>query len=227
MRPLDPPYTLRRREDGARRRRAYDRWSAERRAPLAGYLHAEIERFVKLQVPEGARVLQVGCGDGDLLAALRPSFGVGLDFSRAMLERARRSHPDLVLVEADAEELPLRGGFDYVVFADVLGDLVNVWPALRGLASVLRPGSRLVIVYYNFLWEPILKLSERLGLKRPQLYQNWLALEDISNLLHLNGLEVVGQGYRVLMPLGVPFLAGLCNRFLATLPLLRKLCLLN
>jgi len=198
-----------------------------RRASLARYFHAEIERLVKLQVPEGARVLQGGCGDGDLLAALKPSWGVGLDFSRAMLERARRRHPNLVLVEGDVEELPIRGGFDYVVLADVLGELVNVWPAFRGLASVLRPDSRLVIVYYNFLWEPILRLAERLGLKKPQIYQNWLALEDISNLLHLNGLEVVAQGYRVLMPLRVPVLAELCNRFLAHLPVLRKLCLLN
>ena len=152
---------------------------------------------------------------------------MGIDFSHTALERARRRHPGLSFVEGDAEELPFQATFDYVVLSDVLGDLVDVWRCLRGLTRTLRRDSRIVIVYYNFLWEPILKLAERLGLKRRQLYQNWLSLADIANLIELNGLEVVGKGYRVLLPIRIPLLSSFCNRVLAKLPFLRNLCLLS
>jgi len=231
-RTVSPPSSvdqLTRSDHRARRRQAYDRLNAGNDAPpfYARYFHAEVERFVQQQVPPGSSVLHVGCGSGRLLAGLRPRRGVGIDFSHAALMRARERYPELSFIEADAEELPLEAAFDYVVLSDVLGDLVDVWRALRGLTGTLRRGSRIVIVYYNFLWEPILKLAELLGLKRPQLYQNWLALADIANLIDLNGLEVVAEGYRLLLPIRVPLLSSLCNRVLAKLPFVRKLCLLS
>ena len=46
-------------------------------------------------VPPGLRVLEVGCGLGDLLAAVKPARGVGVDFSPAMIALARERHPEL------------------------------------------------------------------------------------------------------------------------------------
>src|SRR5258706_1638163 len=90
-----------------------DRWRAKNRA-----YYAAIERLVKFVVPEGASVLEVGCGTGDLLAALKPSRGVGLDISEKQLEIARRKHAGLEFLHGDAETLDLGGRtFDYVVIS--------------------------------------------------------------------------------------------------------------
>ncbi len=211
------------------RRRAYDAVAPERDrwARRHHYYHTELERFFRLQIPEGISVLEVGCGTGDLLAALRPSIGVGIDISGLMIERARRKHPHLSFVQADAEALPLKQTFDAVVLCNVIGDFIDVWSALRELRVVMRPDSRLVIAYYNFLWEPLIRAGERLGLKMPQLHQNWLSVAAIGNLLQLNGFEVIQQGYRILLPFGVPAVSTICNRLLAKLPLLKKLSLVN
>src|SRR5919112_6903391 len=57
--------------------------------------HRQIEQLHRFQIPEGARVLEIGSGSGDLLAALRPSYGVGVDVSPRMVELARSRHPEL------------------------------------------------------------------------------------------------------------------------------------
>ena len=61
----------------------------------AAFFHAEDLRYMRFLVPPGSRVLELGCGIGDLLAALEPSYGVGVDFSERMVEQARGRHPGL------------------------------------------------------------------------------------------------------------------------------------
>ena len=43
-------------------------------------------RYLRFLVPEGRRVLDLGCGTGALLDQLKPAHGVGVDFSEAMIE---------------------------------------------------------------------------------------------------------------------------------------------
>ncbi|HTL32200.1 MAG TPA: glycosyltransferase family 2 protein, partial [Kofleriaceae bacterium] len=81
------------------------------------------------------------------------------------------------------------------------------------------------ISYYNFLWEPLLKLGERIGQKMPIPQENWLGMKDLSNLLELNHFEVIRSGSAQLVPRDVPVVASLANRFLAQAPGLRHLAL--
>jgi glycosyltransferase involved in cell wall biosynthesis len=85
----------------------------------------------------------------------------------------------------------------------------------------------LVIYTYNHLWEPVVKLAERLGLKMPMLEQNWLSEADLRNMLDLAGFEWL-HTYRVIMfPKWVPILSKFFNRFVARLPVLNNLCMIN
>jgi len=199
-----------------------DRWRSKNR-----YYYESIERLVRFHVPSGASVLEIGCGTGDLLSALAPRRGVGLDLSPKTVELARAKYPDLEFIAGDAEELPLEEKFDYVILSDLIGYLVDVQRAFEQLRKVCHPGTRVIITYFNYLWAPILGIGQELGLKRPQPQQNWLALGDIRNLLSLADFQTIRQGYSVLLPVRVPLLSALCNRVLANLPLLRKLDLVE
>jgi glycosyltransferase involved in cell wall biosynthesis len=77
------------------------------------------------------------------------------------------------------------------------------------------------------LWEPVLKFAERVGLKMAEPTQNWLPLEDLQNLIYLAGFEVIKKGYRFLLPAKIPVLSAFFNQFLAKLPLIQKLCLVE
>jgi SAM-dependent methyltransferase len=162
----------------------------------------------------GARVLEIGCGQGDLLAALHPAVGVGIDFSPAMIERARARHPGLRFVEADAHDLDLAETFDYIVLSDVINDVWDVQRVFTRARAHAHAGTRIVINFYSHLWSGPLRAAQSLGLARPMLEQSWLTLDDIDNLLRLTGCEIVRHSAEVLWPLRTPFVAPLCNRVL-------------
>lgn len=192
------------------------------------YYAAQVARLVTGLVMPGARVLEVGCGLGDLLAALPTSDRVGIDVSPRMVELAHARHPelDVRLCDVERDELP-EGPFDAIVLSDVLGHLDDIEKALCRLAPRLAPGGRIVATYYNFVWEPLLKAAEVLGLKTPWPDQNWLSMTDIANLFHLADFEVVRRGTDILLPVGIPTVSDLANRIAAKVPILRELALVT
>src|SRR4030067_1078897 len=93
-----------------------DRWKRENR-----FYHEYIEKLCRFHIPPGSTVLEIGSGTGDLLNALAPSRGVGIDISPRMVEIASRKYPHLTFRVGNAEDLPLTEKFDYIVLSDVLG----------------------------------------------------------------------------------------------------------
>lgn len=72
-----------------------------------------------------------------------------------------------------------------------------------------------------------MKLSEKIGLKGPEPYHNWLTLGDIENLLYLNGFEAVKKGRRFLLPFYIPLLSDFINKYVAKIPGIRNLCMIQ
>lgn len=156
---------------------------------------------------------------GDLLAALQPSEGMGLDFSEEMVRRARVRHPDLRFVLGDAHDLTSLEGytFDAIILSDLVNDLWDVQTALEQVARLAQPSTRIILNWYSRLWEPLLALAERLGVGKPTLYQNWLTIDDMINLLNLAGLETIRYWPEIMWPLSTPIFGTLANKYLVKL----------
>jgi len=191
----------------------------------AAYYHREMLRYFRFLIPAGSRVLEIGCGLGDMLAGLEPSRGVGIDLSEKMVELARERHPDLEFHAMDAEEIKLDEKFDFVLVSDTIGHLYDVQTAFEKLRDVTHRRSRIIITFYNYLWEPSIRLGEFIRFKMPEKMQNWLTSEDVENLLDLAGFETIMCQPRILMPIGFPIAAAIMNRFFAKLPFFRRFCL--
>jgi SAM-dependent methyltransferase len=189
------------------------------------YYHKELEKYLCFLVPAGSSILEIGCGIGETLAALNPSRGMGIDISENMVGIARRKFPHLQFEVGDFESLEREEKFDFVLVDGTIGNVDDIQAALNELHKVCKPETRLIIVYYNYLWEPLLKLAEETGLRMKHLLQHWLPLDDISNLLYLNEFEVIKKGYRCLMPVSIPVISSFFNKFLANLPIFWKLSL--
>jgi SAM-dependent methyltransferase len=173
-----------------------------------------LQEIYQTLVQPGSRIIEIGCGHGDLLAALDPSRGVGVDFSEEMIVLAAKRYPHLSFIEADAHELQLNETFDFVIISDLLNDLWDVQTVFDRITHLIGARSRIVINFYSRVWQVPLDLVRWLGLARPALEQNWLAPEDIANVLYLCRNEIVRQWSEILFPLEVPIIAEICNRFL-------------
>ena len=196
-------------------------------ARRANTYYRYLTKLVKKLVPSPQRVLEIGSGSGDLLSELAPTDGVGVDISPGMVDLASARHPELTFRCADAESLDSDEPFDTVLMVNLIGVLDDVYAALQRTQRVLQPRGRLVIVYYNHLWEPILRLASTFGLRAPVPYENWLPLAEVENLLQLTGYQIVRSGRRMLCPKFIPIISWFLNTCLAPLPLFQRLSLIE
>lgn len=120
-----------------------------------------------------------------------------------------------------------KGKYDYIVLDELIGKLEDIQDFLIKVHKNCNPNSRVIVTYYNHLWEPLLKLVTYLGWRRRVGEQNWLDNSDISNLLDLAGFEVITKQKRLLLPLDVPYVSDLFNKWIAHLPIVNNLCLIT
>ncbi len=115
---------------------------------------------VEAVVRPGDRVLDACCGTGDLAVAAerRGATVTGLDFSAAMLERARRKSATVEWVEGDLLALPFADEtFDAATVGFGVRNVADLDLAVAELRRVLRPGGRLAI----------LEITQARGVLRP------------------------------------------------------------
>jgi len=202
-------------------------WNSYTRRKSSNYYHRRLTEIYQFLIPPGQRVLEMGCGDGDLIASLKPSEGVGVDFSPEMIARARSKHPELTFILSDAHDAELSGIFDYIVLSDLVNDLWDVERVLARVASLCGPQTRVVINTYSRLWELPLAAVRRLGLANPSIARNWLTPEDLENMLYLSGFATIRRWHEILCPVRLPIVDSICNRYLVKIAPFRVAALTN
>lgn len=183
----------------------------------ARYYHRRIEEIYRFLVPSKQKVLELGCGSGSLLSALEPDFGVGVDFSKKMIARALHVHTHLRFVCADSHNVSFSSFFDVIIMNDLLNDVWDVQQIFNNISKFCHADTRVVLNVFSRLWQPALDVTRNMGWATPLLRQNWLTPEDLKHLMHLEGFEVIKQFSDILLPVEVPVLSSLCNKFLSKL----------
>ena len=118
------------------------------------YFYSNDHSYMQFLVGEGKRVLELGCGTGQLLNKLIPSYGVGVDLSANMVSIAQQNYPNLEFIQGDLEDesliSSLQGPFDFIILSDTIGYLDDCENAFAGLYSLCTPDTRLIISYYSW-----------------------------------------------------------------------------
>ncbi len=203
------------------RRRRWDTISDDLSHPgrrSGRFYHELLQRHYRLLVPPGLTILELGCAHGDLLNALQPAKGVGVDFSFHMIRQARRKYPHLNWNCADAHQVALSARFDVIILSDLANDLWDVQAVLDRALAHSHAGTRIILNFFNNMWRLPAKLARRYRFSVNFLEQNWLAPADIINLLHLAGYEPIRLEPEILCPVRCPGLAPAANRFLVKVP---------
>jgi SAM-dependent methyltransferase len=188
------------------------------------FMAEDLQETLARLIPGDASVLEVGCGAGDLLAALPRRDRVGVDLLPDVVEEARRRHPALTFQQGDATALDGLPMFDAVICDRLVHSVLDIRALLAGLRDRLTDRGRIYLTTFNYLWEVPTRMAERLGWKVPSPMANWLSESDYKNLFELAGLEAVRFEDRLLLPMPVPG-SGTVNRYLAKLPGWQRLSL--
>ena len=199
-----------------------DRWKKRNR-----FYQRIIERQFAFIIPEGSTVLELGCSTGDLLNSVKPGRGIGVDFSESVIQIAREKYPHLEFQLANAISFRPDIEIDYIIVSDLITSLWDIQEFFRNIRTYVTPRTKIVISSYNYIWEPILKLGEILHLKAKQPLQNWLTIKDIENVLRLENFEIVKVEKKLLLPKYIPVFNLIFNKFLANLPGISSLDLIQ
>jgi SAM-dependent methyltransferase len=180
-------------------------------------------RAYKRAIPSGSSVLEIGCGSGELLSYFTDCQVAGIDLSPKQIEAAKKRIPNGKFFCMAAEEISLPDRYDFIVISDAVNLFADVQVVFQNLRSISKPSTRLILNFHNTFWRPIIALAKRLGLAVETPAYSWLNRYDLENLLWLANWQVIRNDARVLLPIPIPVIESLFNRWLA--PLLPTFCL--
>src|SRR3989338_494193 len=189
------------------------------------YYYSLLYNQYRYFIPRHKKVLEVGCGTGELLHAVAPSVGYGIDISDQMIEIAQGKYPRYVFKTGEIKDLETEVKFDFIILSGLLGELDDIQSFFVDLKKFCTKDTRIIIEYYSYFWQYILRLGEKLGQKIPQGIQNWLTAEDIKNFLVLSGYEFIKLERAILFPKYIWGLSAFINRIIANLPIFNALTL--
>ena len=214
-------------------RKHFDSLAPERQSWIkkSGSFYAEDIRCMKEFIVPNSKVLEIGCGNGHLLASLNSSISVGIDISKEMIKEAKNKFKNIEFIEADVENKDyikkLNGTFDFIIISDTIGYFKDIQNTLDLLHKVCNADTRIIVAYYSPFWEPILNLAARLKFKMPELTKALLNETDISSLLNSSKFETVKKQKKILLPFKLFGIGRFINRFLSCMPILSNLCIRN
>jgi SAM-dependent methyltransferase len=190
---------------------------------FSSYYWNEISNYTNYFSHEDSSVLEVGCGSGDLLASISGSLKTGIDFSSEYISWAKEKHKDkkINFLLMDANNIELNQTFDLIIISNLIGFVDDIQNVFEQIKKCCHPNTKVIVQYYNSIWEPLIKFSELIGLKQKTPTQNWLSTRDINNLLYVSGFDVYRNSKRLIFPIFFPVLSFILNKYLAKFPFFR------
>jgi SAM-dependent methyltransferase len=169
-------------------------------------LHAEIE-LLRRQIPEGAKILDAGCGEGEGTLAYSSVPGTlthAVDFSETRLQKARerlRGRPNVIFKQVDfLGSYELDSDYDIVVSQRFLINLME-WSlqqkVILDLTSMLKPNGRLLMLEGSRQGvDSLNEFRAALGLKPIEIKWHNLFFDDqiLVDFMRQNGYELTGEG---------------------------------
>lgn len=194
----------------------------------ARFLRLEIDELVATFIPSGSTVLNVN-REEELLRETSTAGRVEEGPVATDMPVESTSDPDSRNGIA-SREIPIELSsprFDYVVAVGVVDHVYDVGTTLKRMSLLCRDRGRMIVVTYSRLWQPALRIAERMGIKRRSGSQNWIPMSELRNLSEQNGLELVTTRRGILVPFYVPLVSRWANRWLSQLPLIKHLSLVH
>lgn len=198
----------------------YDIWKEKN-----WYYYQNIKQLFRSLVRPNSRVLEIGCGTGQVLASLDIKTGHGIDISEEMILIAQDRYKDqsnITFEAADIQKSSEPFNYDCVLIPDTIGHIENLQEFMNHIYKRLHPRIPLIVTTANSLWTPILILSEKLKLKSPEGPHWWLSTSKNEEVFRKSGFKIIRRGHHLLVPKKIVG-SDWINKHFNKVPLLRNL----
>jgi ubiquinone/menaquinone biosynthesis C-methylase UbiE len=188
------------------------------------------KKILKFAINPGLRVLEIGCGEGDLLASLQPVYGVGIDFSQKLIEKASNKYHNLKFFQVGTHELTFLQGetFDFVIISRMLNDFWDPQAILEQVRLLCKRNTRLIMMNsYGWLWKNLISLTKKCNFFTSTPEQNRLTRKDVETLLRISHFELIREWQELIIPINIPVLFEFINTFLVKFWPFNHLAILN
>lgn len=182
------------------------------------YYWDSITNYVNFFVHNSASVIEIGCGTGELLGKINGKNKTGIDFSENMIKEAKKQFPSIDFICSEAEDIQIDKKFDVIILSNLIGYLIDIQSVFEELHRICHDRTKIIVTYYNVVWEPFIKFAEFVRIKKKGPKQSWISKKDLSNLLYLSGFETYKQNSSMLFPFYIPLLSAFLNKFVSRLP---------
>lgn len=176
------------------------------------YYYSNLKKLLGETIPKGGKVLEFGCGTGDLLASLKPKSGYGMDISGEMVRLAENKYKDKKNLRFSTSWPKEK--FDYVFMSDVIEHLENPREEFKKMSGLMDENSVLINTMANPLWEHLLMLWEKMGWKMKEGPHKRLVYKDIRPMMEKAGMKVIKHDYKLLVPIKIPLITIFLNKYL-------------
>ena len=171
----------------------YDRYKQNH-----GYYHDALKRGLKGLITPGASILDWGCGTGNILAFLKPAYGVGFDISPEMIKRAKRKFKKAINLGFVDSQNQISGPFDYIIMVDVVEHLANPQETFNDLSKFAGRNTKVVVCFVGPFWKPVIWLLGVLRPKTPEGPHKRLAKNEVIKDSRNAGFKVLrDSGFRI------------------------------
>lgn len=156
------------------------------------------------------RLLDIGCGTGDILYFLNPAYGLGIDSSSEMIKIAKKKYKkirNLEFATRDIEESVPNKKFDYIILLDVVEHLTDISRAFKNISNMMTSKTSLIVSMANPFWETPLMILEKFKLKMPEGPHNRITEQELISIMNKYDLKLSQK--RVYLPdLNLPLLSN-------------------
>jgi len=183
------------------------------------YLKKVFERRI---TDRNSKVIEIGCGTGEILGTLNPKAGAGVDISPAMIKAARSKYPAYSFYCQGIEDLAINEEFDYIIVPDVIEYVADPEKAFCSLKKLCKKSTKVIITSPNPFWAFILGIAEKLNLKMKDKFSKPPSRHRVISAAEGRGFRVVECSTRLLVPKKILF-SDRVNETFYRIPIVRNL----
>jgi 2-polyprenyl-3-methyl-5-hydroxy-6-metoxy-1,4-benzoquinol methylase len=176
------------------------------------YYYDSLKELLGFYIPINSKVYEVGCGTGDLIASLRPKNGYGMDLSGQMIKIAKENYKHNKYITYSTNWPNKK--YDYIFMSDVIEHLENPQSTLIKISKLMDKESIFINTMANPIWEPLLMLWEKIGLKMPEGPHNRIKNKELRIMMNKAGLKIIKHDYKLLFPVKLPFITEFVNKYI-------------